>query len=212
MTTTPHPEDMPEREAFEKWRRQNAKTKDTDTAVARDGFGDDADYAHRATQSMWLGWQARASLAEQRTRAMREEDDASDEWRRLALQFDGHRMQALGLIRYAISKLIKGGIYHDLREKLIEFNAAPPPSGEAVLAERIAALTPPSAPGNGEADAEDAARYRHLKECNSSSLMVIQVTGTFEDDYIVLTGGHADEAIDAAMKLPSAPAQSGGQG
>lgn len=52
-----------EREQFEAWRRRTAKTKDADTAIARDGFGEDADYAHRSTQSMWLGWQARAALS-----------------------------------------------------------------------------------------------------------------------------------------------------
>ena len=73
-----------------------------------------------------------------------EDDDTDATWRNLALQFDGHRMQAMGLIRYAISRLAKNGIYESLREKLIEFNAAPPLPGEAVLAERIAALAHPS--------------------------------------------------------------------
>jgi hypothetical protein len=62
--------DSAEREAFEAWRRRTAKTKTADDAIARDGFGDDADYAHRATQMMWLGWlagcqQASTEVAEQ---------------------------------------------------------------------------------------------------------------------------------------------------
>lgn len=45
----------------------------------------------------------------------------------------------------------------------------------------------------------DAERYHHLRDCNSGSIVVMQITGTGEDDWHVLTEGDADEAIDAAM-------------
>lgn len=44
-----------------------------------------------------------------------------------------------------------------------------------------------------EALSKDAERYRHLRECNSSSLCVMQF------DHHVLLESDADEAIDAAM-------------
>ena len=47
---------------------------------------------------------------------------------------------------------------------------------------------------------EDAARYRHLHDCNSGSLAVMQITGTGEDDWHILTEDAADAAIDAARK------------
>ena len=47
---------------------------------------------------------------------------------------------------------------------------------------------------------EDAARYRHLRDCNSGSLAVMQITGTDEDDWFILTEDDADAAIDAARK------------
>lgn len=71
-----------------------------------------------------------------------------DEWRRLALQFDGHRMQALACIK----ALLNAPERH--RAAAYEFLAAPPLSGEQVLADRIAALASPAqapaAPSVGE--------------------------------------------------------------
>lgn len=46
---------------------------------------------------------------------------------------------------------------------------------------------------------KDAARYRWLRDCNSGSLVVVQITGTGEDDWYVLTEDDADAAIDAAI-------------
>ena len=46
----------------------------------------------------------------------------------------------------------------------------------------------------------DAERYRHLRDCNSGSLVVVQITGTGEDDWYVLTEDDADAAIDTARK------------
>jgi hypothetical protein len=58
------------------------------------------------------------------------------EWRRLALQFDGHRMQAIGHLKC----MLKDPQAHkDVAEK---FLSAGPISGEEVLAERIKALAP----------------------------------------------------------------------
>lgn len=59
---------------------------------------------------------------------------ADDEWRRLALQFDGHRMQAIGHLR----ALMQDPLAH--RPVVAAFLAAPPLPGESVLAERIKAL------------------------------------------------------------------------
>ncbi|MCY1245920.1 hypothetical protein D9M72_591100 [compost metagenome] len=65
----------------------------------------------------------------------REQDvDATDEWRRLALQFDGHRMQALGHLK----AMLVSSKRHAHAAAL--FLAAPPLSGEEVLAQRIAAI------------------------------------------------------------------------
>lgn len=49
-------------------------------------------------------------------------------------------------------------------------------------------------------DGRDAERYRHLRECNSGSLVIVQIIGTGDDDQIVLTEEDADAAIDAAME------------
>ena len=46
---------------------------------------------------------------------------------------------------------------------------------------------------------KDAERYRHLRECNSGSLVVLHITGAGEDDQVVLTEEDADSAIDAAI-------------
>lgn len=70
------------------------------------------------------------------------EEAAEQAWRRLALQFDGHRMQAIGLLKL-IAHTLKGDkdFAVPLIEKDIEkFLSAGPLSGEKVLAERIAAL------------------------------------------------------------------------
>lgn len=60
--------------------------------------------------------------------------EADGEWRRLALQFDGHRMQAIAHLR----ALMEDPVAH--RPVVAAFLAAPPLPGEAVLAERIKAL------------------------------------------------------------------------
>lgn len=63
-----------------------------------------------------------------------EEEDGESAWRRLALQFDGHRMQAIGHIHMLLADQDKHA------SVAAEFLKAGPLSGEAVLAQRIAAL------------------------------------------------------------------------
>lgn len=70
--------------------------------------------------------------------ATEDDPDAADEWRRLALQFDGHRMQALACIKAFLNAPDRH------RAAAYEFLAAPPLSGEQVLADRIAALASPA--------------------------------------------------------------------
>lgn len=62
--------------------------------------------------------------------------EPDNEWRRLALQFDGHRMQAIGHLKC----MVEDATVHKLIAE--EFLSARPLSGEAVLAERIKALAP----------------------------------------------------------------------
>lgn len=72
-----------------------------------------------------------------------DEDDAERTWRRLALQFDGHRMQALGLLRQVSAVLDGRNLGAEVNALIVDvqcFLAAPPLSGEKVLAERIGAM------------------------------------------------------------------------
>lgn len=65
-----------------------------------------------------------------------DEGDAADEWRRLALQFDEHRMLALWHLR----RLVRTDDGYPEAKEAEQFLASPPLPGEAVLAQRIAAL------------------------------------------------------------------------
>ena len=83
------------------------------------------------------------------TKALRTElveaTETADSWRRLALQFDGHRMQAL----WHLKRILHADSSVDEYKAAEQFLAAPPLDGEAVLAQRIAALaaTQPAAQG-----------------------------------------------------------------
>lgn len=55
-------------------------------------------------------------------------------WRDLALQFDAHRMQAIQLLKLARDSGLAN------RKQIDEFLAAPPISGEKVLADRLDAI------------------------------------------------------------------------
>ena len=81
-----------------------------------------------------------------------EEKEAADNWRRLALQFDIHRLQAL----WHLKRILHADSSVDEYKAAEQFLAAPPLDGEAVLAQRIAALaaTQPAAQGM-EADLTD---------------------------------------------------------
>lgn len=74
-----------------------------------------------------------------------EEKEAADNWRRLALQFDNHRLQAL----WHLKRILHADSSVDEYKAAEQFLAAPPLDGEAVLAQRIAALaaTQPAAQG-----------------------------------------------------------------
>jgi hypothetical protein len=70
---------------------------------------------------------------------MSEEVSKELTWRDLALQFDAHRIEALAMLRY-VSEAGSGGEAADRAHQARAFLAKPPLPGEAVLAERIAAI------------------------------------------------------------------------
>jgi len=79
------------------------------------------------------------------------EADDDEEWRRLALQFDGHRMQAIGLLKL-INHTLKGGpafSTEKIQGDIARFLSEPPLSGEEVLAERIARAAAPTQEADG---------------------------------------------------------------
>lgn len=81
-----------------------------------------------------------------------EEIEAAENWRRLALQFDNHRLQALGHLKAILHQDSSVDEY-----KTAElFLKAPPLDGESVLAQRIAEL---SATTQAQADAQDTDRW-----------------------------------------------------
>lgn len=57
---------------------------------------------------------------------------------------------------------------------------------------------PDASPSTGEPD-QDGERYRHLRACNSGSLVIVKITGTGDDDQVVLTEADADAELDAEM-------------
>jgi hypothetical protein len=62
-------------------------------------------------------------------------DNADLKWRNLAMQFDGHRMEAI----WHLKELMNNPEGH--REAVEKFLAAPPLSGEEVLVARIKEIT-----------------------------------------------------------------------
>ena len=91
--------------------------------------------------SFIAGWvtEARAALA-----SRTQEPAEPDQWRDLALQFDGHRIEALSMLRFAVKSIegytLEQGILREPLATLKAFLAKPPLPGEAVLAARIEAL------------------------------------------------------------------------
>lgn len=93
----------------------------------------------------------------------------------------------------------------DMREALwicVEHNALHFGERHNTVVQGRAALAGAAPAAQG--DALDAARYRRLRECNSGSLVVAQITGTGEEDWQVLTERDADEAIDAEINAARA--------
>ena len=81
---------------------------------------------------------AAAELRSQHARIaeLAEETEAAENWRRLALQFDNHRMQAIGHLKAVTNP----AACFDKYKAAKAFLSAPPLGGEEVLAQRIAAL------------------------------------------------------------------------
>jgi len=80
---------------------------------------------------------ARAILAQFTQPTPDESDNSEDKWRDLALQFDEHRMQAIGWLQVCSDRLPER-----TAEVIKEFLKAPPLHGQKVLANRIAAMCP----------------------------------------------------------------------
>lgn len=118
------------RAQFEAWARSYGTwevVRDDDSQLGTTGYTDVAlTVAFHAVQA------ARAELSA----AMDEEREATDNWRRLALQFDGHRMQAL----WHLKRILHADSSVDEYKAAEAFLEAPPLDGEAVLSQRITAL------------------------------------------------------------------------
>ena len=91
-----------------------------------------------ATGSRMLGEgdQHAATTIQELLEALTEETEAAENWRRLALQFDNHRMQALGHLKAVVNP----GAVFDAYKAAKAFLNAPPLGGEEVLAQRLAEL------------------------------------------------------------------------
>jgi len=99
-----------------------------------------------------------------------EEAEATDNWRRLALQFDNHRMQALGHLR----ELVRIDDGYAEAKSAEQFLAAPPLDGEAVLAQRIAALAAATQPAAQGMDANNSIGTLWVKENDENTLQLCQ--------------------------------------
>lgn len=60
-----------------------------------------------------------------------------DEWRRLALQFDAHRMEAIWLLRLVSAN----GLSEDTKTKIEAFLTKPPPNGNAIYEKIVKELS-----------------------------------------------------------------------
>ena len=129
--------------------------------------------------------------------------DFVDEWRRLALQFDGHRMQALGHLK---------SILHDPeidRTAAIAFVSGPPLSGEEVLAQRIAALaaqqpTPAASPDSDslrEAVLTAWAQYEKMGEVCPFEGQPMIYASTLEDLFAI-----ASQSAQVMQPVEASPA------
>lgn len=118
-----------------KWETEDGKVFDTQEEAEDYMFEQEKEVMTHTTEQPEVE-KLRAELAE--------ETEAADNWRRLALQFENHRMQAIGHLKAMLTDP-KGS-----EANALEFIKAAPLNGEAVLAQRIAALAaashPPEAP------------------------------------------------------------------
>ena len=108
-----------------------------------------------------------------------------DKWRSLALQFDGHRMQAL----WHLKLLLECG--EDHAEAVRTFLAGPPLHGEIVLAQRIAAY----AQAQPAPVAEDAEIRKALHDAATSLETISRIAG--RDRYML---GMMDVRLYAAAR------------
>lgn len=143
-----------------------------------------------------------------------DEKEAADNWRRLALQFDNHRMQALGHLKAILHPDSSVDEY-----KAAElFLKAPPLDGESVLAQRIAEL---STTTQAQADAQDTDRWMGIGkaieracadlpeeteiivslEKDAGTVTLIDQDGNEHENFSTDYGfaGVLDEAIDTAI-------------
>lgn len=126
--------------------------------------------------------------------------DAKDDWRRLALQFDGHRMHALGHLKTLVQ--IDNG--YEAAQAAEAFLAAPPLAGEAVLAQRIAELAAQPSRECLQQSAEITAALDRMDGLLDPSRKLLAVGA----DSATAVGSRADMAlIRAALQAaPPAPA------
>ena len=108
------------RQAAAELRRQHARIEELEAQLS--AIAHTAEGATAQTETL------RAELAK--------ETEAADNWRRLALQFDHHRLQALGHIKAVVNPWAVFDAYKAAKA----FLKAPPLDGEEVLAQRIAEL------------------------------------------------------------------------
>lgn len=143
-----------------------------------------------------------------------EETEAAENWRRLALQFDHHRLQALGHLKAILHPDSSVDEY-----KTAElFLKSPPLDGESVLAQRIAEL---STATQAQADAQDTDRWMGIGKAIERACMDLpdgtEISVTLEKDAGTVTlidqdgnehenfstdygfAGVLNEAIDAAI-------------
>ena len=144
-----------------------------------------------------------------------EKTEAADNWRRLALQFDNHRMQALGHLKAVLHPDSSVDEY-----KTAElFLKASPLDGESVLAQRIAKLS--AAATQAQADALDVERWMGIGkaieracadlpeetqiivslEKDAGTVTLIDQDGNEHENFSTDYGfaGVLNEAIDAAI-------------
>lgn len=123
-----------------------------------------------------------------------EATEAADNWRRLALQFDNHRMQALGHLR----ELVRIDDGYAEAQSAEQFLAAPPLDGEAVLAQRIAALAATTQPA---AQADEIERLRALAVTNILLRVVPGSDGMGHEVYAQSVKDVEDALTDMAQRL-----------